>query len=48
LLHRIWQTKGKLPHEILALNKGEQAFLFASELVAAENKENFYCPLLKK
>ncbi len=26
LLHRIWQTKGKLPHEILALNKRRTGF----------------------
>ena len=36
LLHRIWQRHHVPPDEIYAKSEGQQAFIFASELIAME------------
>jgi len=35
-LHFIWQKQGRLPSEILGLNRGERAFVLASTMLAIE------------
>jgi len=39
LLHRIWQDKHKLPHEIYTLDRRYKNFIYASEMVVIDEEE---------